>query len=390
MTDKLTIHAHRLRNIDVFLSPDEMVQLFHSIGPNLWSVASLSLKIPPMSSTLSLNIAIPFVRRLNLDGVTVPWETCQNLTSLSLRGLNKEYTPSISELHHIFIKSPRLQSIRLEGFTPPTPEVPPSEFIHLPHLTDLTISTNAHTFTALLSRLSLNPNTRLQLHLSLSDDLHTLFPRSGLPHAPNHPHLIPIQTIRLSQYSTHFLRAGTQHQPWSSHPTHTIFSLSSAAPVGLTRTSRGTSLAHLCNTHSITRLELNTGVLHDAPISLLCALLSCLNRLEALYIAFHSDLETLLTALRSIDPNTTLPYLPSLTRIGFSRPGDIWSHFAERWMGDVMAMLRWRKEKVGAAPLESVCFWRCGGVKSGVGEVGAMVEEGLVGRLEVWEGGGRC
>ncbi|KIM49714.1 hypothetical protein M413DRAFT_114927 [Hebeloma cylindrosporum] len=209
-TDKLTIHAHRLRSIDVFLSPDEMVLLFQSIGPNLWTVASLSLKLPPMKSTLLLNIAIPSVRRLNLDGVAVPWETCQNLTSLSLRGVNQEYTPSISEMYLIFMKSPRLQSIRLENYTPPNPDIslppqpqspsqPESHFIHLAHLTDLTISTNAPTATTLLSRLSLTPTTRLQLHLSLSDDLHTLFPRSGLPHAPNTAHLLPIHTIRLSQ-----------------------------------------------------------------------------------------------------------------------------------------------------------------------------------------------
>ena len=390
-TDKLSIHAYRLRSIDVFLPPDEMVQLFRSVGPNLWSLASLSLKIPPMSSTLSLSIPIPFVRRLNLDGVSVPWETCQNLTSLSLRGINKEYAPSVSELYHIFINSPRLRSIRLEGFTPPTPptpEVPSSlepELIHLPYLADLTISSDAHTLTALLSRLSLNLNTRLQLHVSLSDDLHTLFPRSGLPHAPNNPHMIPIQTIRLSQYSAHFLRTGAH--PWSSNPTHTIFALSSAALVGLTRTSR--SLVRLCNPHKITQLELNTGVLHDVPMSLLSTLFSCLNNLEALYVAFHSELETLFTALRSIDPSTALPYLPTLRRMGFSRPGDIWWHFATRWMRDLVEMLRWRKDRVGA--LESVCFWRCGGVFDGLAEVREMQGEGLVrGVVGVLEGGRKC
>jgi len=115
----------------------------------------------------------------------------------------------------------------------------------------------------------------------------------------------------------------------------------------------------------------------------------CLNSLEALYIAFHSDLEILFTALRSIDPSTALPYLPTLTRIGFSRPGDIWRHFATWWMRDLMEMLRWQKERLG--PLESMCFWRCGGVFEGLGEVREMREEGLVrGVVGVLEGGGKC
>ena len=386
-TDKLTIHAHRLRSIDVFLAPDEMVQLFHSIGPNLGGLASLSLRIPPpVSSSLSLDIVIPSVRRVNLDGVSVPWESCENLTSLSLRGLSKEYTPSISEIHHILITSPHLQSIRLEGFTPPNNiEILESEFIHLPHLLDFKITTDATTATTLLSRLSLNPTTRLQLHLSLTDDLHTLFPHSGLPHAPNSPHLIPIQTIRISQYSTHFLRTGAQ--PWSSNPTHALFALSSAAAVGLTRCSAN-SLTRLCTTHNITTLELNTAVLHDVPTSLLCGLLSCLHNVESLYIAFHSDLEDLFTVLRSIDPITGVPYLPSLNRVGFGRPRDIWWRFAQRWMGDLMVVLRWRREKVGRT-LEGVDFWRCGGVSSGpfgfeFGEVRTMEVEGLVGRVGVY------
>jgi len=54
-----------------------------------------------------------------------------------------------------------------------------------------------------------------------------------------------------------------------------------------------------------------------------------------------------------------------------------------------MEMLRWRKERLG--PLESVCFWRCGGVFEGLGEVREMQEEGLVrGFVGVLEGGGKC
>ena len=53
-----------------------------------------------------------------------------------------------------------------------------------------------------------------------------------------------------------------------------------------------------------------------------------------------------------------------------------------------MEMLRWRKERVGA-PLESVQFWRCGGVKNGLGEVGVMLREGLVGGIAVFEVNGK-
>jgi hypothetical protein len=68
--------------------------------------------------------------------------------------------------------------------------------------------------------------------------------------------------------------------------------------------------------------------------------------------------------------------------MGFGRPGDVWWNFAERWIWEVVRMLRWRREVVGA-PLESVNFLRCGGVADGLVAVREMHTEGLVARVVV-------
>jgi hypothetical protein len=125
--------------------------------------------------------------------------------------------------------------------------------------------------------------------------------------------------------------------------------------------------------------------LHDVPLPLLITLFSSLDRLESLHIAFNSELGNILWVLRSIDPCTGAPYVPCLVRMGLGRPGDVWWHFAERWMRELVAMLRWRREVLGAS-LESVDFWRCGGVVNELVAVREMHMEGLVSGVMVHGG----
>ncbi|KAF8959743.1 hypothetical protein BDZ97DRAFT_1380609 [Flammula alnicola] len=353
MSNNLNIHAARLRSIDVFLFPDDMAHLFSSIGRNLLTLTSLSLKIPPVSSTLSLGLSLPLVRRLILDCVTVQWESCRNLTHLSLRGLNPEVCPSVSELHDLFAKSPNLEYVRLENLMPSISHPESSRFIPLAHLKDMIISAQPFVASAVLSGVYIGPRARLQLYLPLSEDLHTLFPK-GLPYLLNHHHQLDVGTIRLSRHSAHFLRHSTN--AWSEESTKTIFSISSAPPLSARVCA---SLDHLLDLACVTKLELNTGVLLDIPLKVLDNLFANLCNLQALCVAFN-DLEDLLGILQAFNPSTSQLYFPLLTKLSFSKPSDLWWHFNDRWMTSIFECLETRR--FHSVPIQKIEFFRCHGI----------------------------
>ncbi|KAF8172097.1 hypothetical protein BJ912DRAFT_106178 [Pholiota molesta] len=237
-TDSLILHASRLRCIDVFLLADDMAHLFSRFGPGLPTLTRLSLKVPQQPSALTVDLAIPLVRHLVLDGVTVKWQSCHNLVHLSLRGLGPDFCPSISELHDMFANSPCLEYVRLEDMAPRNIQTEPERSIPLIHLKNMIISAQSSTtITAILSGLYLGPHARLQLYISLRQGLHLLFP-NGLPYLSNRGRS-DVGAVRLSRHSTHLLRHGAE--AWSE------VSLKPCSPSALPSPS-----AHVCAPRSTT------------------------------------------------------------------------------------------------------------------------------------------
>ncbi|KDR82038.1 hypothetical protein GALMADRAFT_240488 [Galerina marginata CBS 339.88] len=372
-TDNLTMHASRLRSIDVVLFPDAMVHLFSIMAPNLSSLASLSLKVSPVLSTVDLDISVPLVRRLFLDTVAIRWQDCQKLTHLSLRGITPQLCPSLSQLYDMFKRSPLLEYVRLENLMPSLESFEASSrpLIPLLHLKEMVISGQQSIVSALLSGISLATHTRLRLYLSLSEDLRSLLPR-GLPYATNH-RSTSISTVRLSLNGTHFLRPGVP--AWSDDPDHTLFSISSALPVS---TRVCSSLDHLLDLSRIIKLELNTGVLQGIPMDDLRALFASLVNLETLCTAFN-DLEDLWVVLNAIDTEraTSRLYAPRLVRLSFSKPADLWWHFTDRWMSFVLSFVQARL--LHSVPLQGIEFLRCHGVSiESTQELRALVPQVIV------------
>ncbi|KAJ3503482.1 hypothetical protein NLJ89_g8412 [Agrocybe chaxingu] len=387
-SNRLTLHAARLRSIDVFLFPDDMLSLFVSTGRILPSLERLSLRVLP-ASPLSLDLSVPHVRRLFLDCVAVRWESCQNLTHLSLHGLDADMCPSIYQLHTIFSASPNLACIRLENVLPNIEDAPTPQPVALSRLKEMIISSKPSIVRSILAGVFLGPNTRLQLYLSLSEDLYTLFPHglpyltqrhnvtSPLPPAPD----LDVHTVRLSRHGANFLRCPSPDKrrenttlptsAWVEDASQMIFTLSSASSVG---TRICSSLDYLLDLSHVRALEVNTGVLLDIPMKALRVLFSDLMNLDTLRVAFN-DLEDLLNLLQAVDgaaeandgpasensdPAPGQLYLPCLSTLSFSKPSDLWWHFGERWISPILKCVESRR--IHSAPIQTLQFFRCHGI----------------------------
>ncbi|KXN91941.1 hypothetical protein AN958_11326 [Leucoagaricus sp. SymC.cos] len=341
-SEDLRVHAARLHSIDVFLFPDDMLDLFTSIGPSLPSLTSLSLKIPPVSSTFTLEVPIPSLRRLTLDCVAVRWDTLSDLTHLTLRGLCPKFSPSVSQIHEIFSRSPLLQYVRLDTVRPENLDTPPRT-LSLPYL---------HTvITAILSRMCFAPTTRLQLSCASFDDLCTFFPR-GLPFRVPINHL-QIEGLRFARHASRFLRSNAK--PWSEEVQDMQFALDSVSCIA---TPFLASLPVILNLSQITFLEFNTGVLLDLSLPSLQNFLIHTYSVHTLRIAFNV-LQDLLILLTHPNAETKQILLPQLTCVSFSRPGDLWWHFSNHWLRSITQCVKSRKAH--GFPLKTLEFIKCHG-----------------------------
>ena len=350
-TINLQPHAERLRTVNVFLYPDAMEELFASIGCNLLNVTSLSLKTPPMSTALSLDIRMPRMKKLVLDCVTVPWNACRNLTHLSLRGLAADYSPSITQLQSIFELSPTLEFLRLEGIDPslcPNDEVAPTYIAPLPHLRKLVITANALTILTLLSKIAFPSIARVQLACPIFHDMHSLLPRDRCWK------ITQAGTIRLDQRAITFLQSGAAS--WTVKSSHLSFSVTSAS---LSKSIL--SGAHIItDLASITSLELGMQALADVPSEVLFNFLSQTVNLRFVHV-LHNDLGNL---LRILTPTPNTPGLcPRLECMTFSmnHPAAIqWWDFNKRWVQPIVALAKARYEH--GISLVALEFRRCRGV----------------------------
>ena len=355
-TDNLALHAGRLHSIDVFLLPDDMVHLFSSIGGSLKNLMHLSLKIPQTSSALFLDILLPRVRRLELDCITVPWNSCRNLTHLSLRGLDSKSCPSIPQMHQLFSQSPYIESIRLENFMPEKLLLDDNNLFLIqpfpfPHLKDMIISSEPLEIIALLSGMLISASCRLQLYCSFSESLQSIFPH-GIPQMKT-GHRLDASTIRLSRHGVRFILNKTKR--WSEDLSRSLFSISSASHVAINVCK---SLDYLLDASCVTSLELNTGVLFDIPNHDIHRLLSSLNNLETLSIAFN-DLEEILKILSASPLNLLL--CPRLVQVSFGKSdASMWFQFGERWLDSVINFARVRQRC--SLPIHTFEFFQCHGV----------------------------
>ncbi|RDB19336.1 hypothetical protein Hypma_013612 [Hypsizygus marmoreus] len=360
-SENLESHAERLQSIDVYLFPDDMVDLFTSIGHNLSNLQSLSLKVPPVSGNFILDIHTPLTRvsSLALDCVAIPWHTVRDLMRLSLRGLGSGYSPSLSQLYTIFESSPRLEFIRIESVDITDHDIPPT-MVSLPYLRDLTLSAKAPTILSILSQLSFPHTTRLHINCHTFDSLRSILP---IDHFRNYTSNSEIGTIRLARCALRFLRS--EATPWTIEPSDTQISLGSSS--SKLPTSLLPDIQSLFELSRVTALELSQDILSEIPSNVLVSFLAQATNLEHLRVAYN-DLAALLDVLSSPQPSTephevsltnTMP-CPRLRTILFTRPGDIWWNFKEQWVPPLLALAKARH--ASEVPLEVLEFRQCHGI----------------------------
>ena len=350
----LALHAGRLQSIDVTLIAIDMANLFASVGQHLPMLKHLSLKITPMTSTLFLDLSLPSLRRLSLEGVSMRWEEFENLTYLSLRGY-EAFFPSLSQLHRILDSSPDIEYIRLESFVPPFGYDVELEPISLLRLKEFVISSYPAVIQSILSSTLFGSQTRLHLYVSEYEDLRSLFPRGPTrsPHTAS-PRPMDVDTIRLSRHGVYFIQNNSP--AWNDDPSKFLLSVTSASP---TSTHVCGSLNYAVDLSAIKHLEFNVGVLLEISEKAIQSLFSNLEHLESLRTAFN-DLENLLSVLESIDESTDHLYLPHLIELSFSKPCDTWWQFGGRWLKPIVQTLKIRQDH--SCTLRTLELCSCSGV----------------------------
>ncbi|KAF9460868.1 hypothetical protein BDZ94DRAFT_866204 [Collybia nuda] len=347
-TENLQPHANRLQAIDVFLFPDDMVSLFDSIGPNLSSLTHMSLRIPPVSSNLILEIDVSNVTRLMLDCVAIPWDTCGGLTYMSLRGLPTEYAPSLPQLFTIFKSSPDLEYVKLECIAPAlADDHPPTDSISLPKLRELVISGKPPLIHTLLSGLILPISARLQFNCPTFDDLNAFLP------ADQHWRRPEISTLRLSRRAANFIQVGAAS--WSDEHLDSLISLSSSSPTNNIILSGLTSILDLSH---ITTIELSSGALFELQPNFVWEFLTQTMNLNCLRIAPHYNLDELFHVLTPLLPPSDSGHVcPHLTTISFGKPGEMWGDFGDLWLKPLFALAKARH--TNSVPFSLVEFKQC-------------------------------
>ncbi|KAH9483529.1 hypothetical protein JR316_0002997 [Psilocybe cubensis] len=381
--NNLAPYAHRLQSIDLCLCPNDMVEVFSGVGGHLSSLNAISLKIPPVSHVIHLDVSFPQVRHLSVDGVAINWDQCQNLVELNIRNLPPAFCPSIPQVQGIFRRSPNLKHVRLEALVTPCLEATCESKlpIYLLNVEDMVISGPQASIAALLTTLKLGPQSRLRLYTSCSNDI---FPH-GLPQASStNGDVIRIPTVRLSPHGLRLLYDGTK--AWSEEPSRMLLSISAAQMPNIYN-----SLCALVDASCVTKLELNSGVLYSIPFKDLINLFANLGNLETLCTALN-DLEELCTVLQmslpttasasslSLSPissscsfkinygsnsnsNSVQPlYVPRLRNLSFSKSADRWWNFKDRWLTTIAACLKYRQSR--SYPVHTIEFLRCQGIST--------------------------
>ncbi|KAJ2929866.1 hypothetical protein H1R20_g7249, partial [Candolleomyces eurysporus] len=399
-----------LSSIEVTLFPCVLLGLFTALaGPaslgrvDFSLLTKLILRVPSMFMSvphvavaghvqqhLGLPVPIPSVRHLELDGVSVMWNSVSTLKYLSLRELVDERCPSVDDLRGMLARSSEtLEWCRLENVHPADEAGPlnaamyaEDEPIRLPSLKSFTISTKPLTVASILRCLSFSPTTQLRLftsphpslHPSLGGDLQGILP-------PNYRLGPEVSALRLTQKSASFLR---QARPSSSsstpHSSDEVLFISAASPVPLPLTilnSLSSSIGlyypyypsgSIYSTAFLTSLDIAVGVLLHVPEQNLRLFLAGARNLEQIWVGYQCDLLVFLRALvpsgqveEASSDGVEVP-CPNLRLLSFNKPADRdrWWKFGDMWTEAVVELVILRAQF--GVKLERLEFWRCYGI----------------------------
>ncbi|KAF8990813.1 hypothetical protein BDQ17DRAFT_1547068 [Cyathus striatus] len=313
----LKINSNFLTTIDVILFPDDMQELFTVVGKHF---------------------KLPSIQRISVEGVSLAWDQCKNLTLLSLCGLEWEFSPGISQLYDVLRQSPNLEQLRLVDIHPIRDEsiTDIGDVESLLNLRDVVISAQSIVMAAIMSCIRFNSETNIQLKVLSPVAPTDIFPLGLQYPIDGSPHIscLHFETQELS------LRLFTSS---SDSPKTIILSLSSPLwVVGVAMQN----IHELIDIGQIETLEFSSEVLADIPHSLLKEFLFHMKELAVLRVA-RNDLQALLQVL-SITGGSSTPgqiACPQLRILSFTSHDDSqWVDFETKWMDRILFCLTQRKK----------------------------------------------
>ncbi|KAF8064216.1 hypothetical protein FPV67DRAFT_1398479, partial [Lyophyllum atratum] len=288
-------HAGRIASLDIwFRDYEEIIPLVSGLASDIPSLTTFSLKNIRGLRAKLIHIQVPpltHLRKLELHGVTIPWNSCiGNLESLSLIGIRR-LSPSLSQLHTILQSSPQLRYLSLQHIQPSGRNDPRPPPVSLPHLNDFIIVSSGCIIHAILSLIVLSPTCRVQITSITTDGLTWLHPVTQNPiYDPE------VTGFRLQQTSIRMLRSSAP--PWSDEHTDSRIVLFAWASASHFLHQNYQSSLHCSR---FTTLELDRTVLTNLPAAYLLAnfLLELVN-LETLRVAESDSLHVLTQALSKV------------------------------------------------------------------------------------------
>jgi hypothetical protein len=260
------------------------------------TLRSLWLHLDPNAYGFNIHVgcAMPNVRLVDLKGVSLPWDTCTNLTTLSLQMLG-EASPSVPQLLAIMMLSPALEYIQLVDMRlvigTPIPQTP----VELLHLRTLILGLESAHVLHILSCISI-PSFAMIRIVSPTSSLASILPRD-IKHLHNltsdEESILRLDPFRLELRRSRPVDLGSQ----------TILQVAISAMSDSTLAS----IVEIVEVSRIVTLEINGWQLEritDALFRTFLMALTCITTLKAEYAG--SEFFELLTQPEESPPSSTL------------------------------------------------------------------------------------
>jgi hypothetical protein len=352
--DWMPLHSHaaRICEIDIDLWHFDLRRALFGIGynyPNLNSLRLISRRQEDQDQDIELYCDLPSLRRLSLDGVCLRWSSLTDLTHLSLYGLCVAHAPSMLEIHSILRNSPRLESLTLAflAHTPSMEHYDRRQIIELPRLSEIHLCLCPVFTSSLLAGLSIPPSAQLRVgSFSAHDGFLSVFPKAG---GTPHPHLritkhstlsIRLREIFLHQSNTNpFADACSKPELVIDmpHPTPAYAWMLSDVP-------------RLFDLFALVTLELDIIWAVDVEnlAAALHALLTATPNIRTLRASQHgAECLSMVLGRPGSDRLEFDVICPSLTRLSFGAPDQMWWDFPLRWLEPLLACLEERAACTG-------------------------------------------
>ena len=297
-----------------------------------------------MDEDVELYCDLPSLRRLSLGGVSVKWFSLAGLTHLSLYDLCIAHAPSILQIHSVLLSSPRLESLTLAFLAHEhSMELDTHrQAIELPRLFDIHLCLCPDFTSYLLAILLIPSSARLQIgSFSAEDGFLSIFPQVN---GTFYPHLRITKHSTLSIRLREILLRQSSAAPFADAALTADLLIDMPHPVPAYAWVLS-DMPRLFDLFALTLLELDIIWAVDVHnlAGALYNLLSATPNLRTLRASQHgAECLSMVLGRPGSDRLEFDILCPSLTRLSFGAPDQMWWDFPLLWLKPLIACLEER------------------------------------------------